>query len=130
MCQYYFSLSVPLLALLLLSLPPPECTQNGEDGGETRYNTGDRADAGSTPPPSRRSGWEWMPRDAFDEFIAEFDNVTADNCKDQLNARMRSDTLQAVTVFNDLIPVWDVSHIHCIELKAPMGLCIVCSLVE
>lgn len=105
------SITVPLLVLLFLSLPQPERTQNwnsdagGSGGDETPYNTGNRVDPGITPVPTRRSGWDWMPRDTFDEFIAEFDSVTAENCHLHRDARMSPDTLQAVTVFNDLIPV-------------------------
>lgn len=107
-----------LLVLLVLSLPHPESTQAGDGDGdaggggggsgadeEPPYNTGDRAEPGSTPVATRRSGWDWMKSDAFDEFIAEFDSVTPENCREHLGARMSSDTLQAVTVFNDLIPV-------------------------
>lgn len=103
------SITVPFVVLLLLSLPQPERTQNGNSdaggGEEIPYNMGNRADPGSTPAPTRRSGWDWMPRDAFDEFITEFDSVTAENCHEHRDARMSPDTLQAVTVFNDLIPV-------------------------
>ena len=110
------SITAPLLVLLFLSLPEPERTQNwnidaGSGGGdETPYNMGNRADPGSTPAPTQRSGWEWMPRDAFDEFIEEFDSVTAENCHLHRDARMDPDTLQAVTVFNDLIPVRSPPH--------------------
>ena len=54
---------------------------------------------------SRRSGWEWMGRDAFDEFIEEFDAVRADNCHDHRGARMPTDTLSQTLAYNNILTV-------------------------
>lgn len=64
---------------------------------------------------SRRSGWEWMGRDAFDEFIDEFDAVRADNCHDNRGARMPTDTVSQTLAYNNILPVRDAfraAHLH------------------
>ena len=55
--------------------------------------------------PSRRNGWEWMGRDAFDEFIDEFDTVRADNCQDHFSMRMPLNTISQTISYNGILSV-------------------------
>lgn len=84
-----------VLLLCLLVLPMAGITANGNGIGSATWEREH----------SRRSGWEWMGRDAFDEFIEEFDRLNADNCHEQLSTRMPLNTISQTISFNGILSV-------------------------